>query len=520
MSTSINQSHQINLQCVSELEKLCSQAGILRSLIDMAFSLLILSHGVDNFLQDFLAPSFTGCMSWLPSDNFNRQPGRSFTICPFILHMPHAETAKTAAPMPLKAKPNHFQFFKRNLPLAWILDKSCCILSFSEIQSVLCVQLDLPAVQDRCRDAWSLEACHCHRSAWCWFQDNGLLAGLRTAHCAVLSVLDSKHAMLELLHDWHDILARFCAVGAGMDQFHNHLVWCNIQLLGLQFCIGGHIMQVIKGSLLFCALAEELGFVQASNVFIEDVFVVCETRQCSMHHVVQTEKFLGVFVKCLMWSLDTLFQCIDGINVMWKSWLFPCTQSSFQARCWVPMKPLQQSCVKLKLRTRLAARAAYLKLCPRHPASVKSYCLRQEWVNKHLKHMIEFDSTAAVWPSRGCSLPQCHKQRRLWGQAPLGPNPYTTWRFSSARPRITLGYSHDKRNRKRPRTTKKSHGQRFFNTWSCLFSWLHHFGRTLSRFGPFMRLLGEHENSMECWYKPRKSWSQKIQLLTSWLAPP
>ncbi len=61
----------------------------------------------------------------------------SFANCPFILHIPHAETAKTAAPMPPEAKPNHFQFFSRKLPLAWILDKSCCILSFLEIQSVL-----------------------------------------------------------------------------------------------------------------------------------------------------------------------------------------------------------------------------------------------------------------------------------------------------------------------------------------------------------------------------------------------
>ena len=63
------------------------------------------------------------------------------------------------------------------------------------------------------------------------------------------------------------------------------------------------------------------------------------------------------------------------------------------------MKPLQQSCAKLKLRTGLATRAAYLKLRPQHPASVKSYCLRQERVNKRLKHMLEFDSTAAVRPS-------------------------------------------------------------------------------------------------------------------------
>ncbi len=60
-------------------------------------------------------------------------------------------------------------------------------------------------------------------------------------------------------------------------------------------------------------------------------------------------------------------------HVVWKSWLFPCVQSSFRARCWVLMKPLQWSCVKLKLRTWLAARTAYLKLRPWHPASVEGY---------------------------------------------------------------------------------------------------------------------------------------------------
>ncbi len=33
--------------------------------------------------------------------------------------------------------------------------------------------------------------------------------------------------------------------------------------------------------------------------------------------------------------------------------------------------------------------------------------------NKCLKHMLEFDSTAAVQLSRGCSLPRCRKQWRL-----------------------------------------------------------------------------------------------------------
>ncbi len=51
-------------------------------------------------------------------------------------------------------------------------------------------------------------------------------------------------------------------------------------------------------------------------------------------------------------------------TVMWKSWLFPCMRSSFWMRCWVPMKPLQRSCAKLKLHTRLTTHAAYLKLRP------------------------------------------------------------------------------------------------------------------------------------------------------------
>ncbi len=135
---------------------------------------------------------------------------------------------------------------------------------------------------------------------------------------------------------------------------------------------------------------------------------------------------------------------------MWKSCLFPRMQSSFRVRCWVPMKRLQQSCMKLKLCTGLATRAAYLKPRPQHPVSVESNSLRQEWVNKCLKHMLEFDSTAAVQLSWGCFVLRCHTRRRLCGWEPPGPDPHTTWRFSSARPRITLGYSRDKRNRKWP----------------------------------------------------------------------
>ncbi len=111
---------------------------------------------------------------------------------------------------------------------------------------------------------------------------------------------------------------------------------------------------------------------------------------------------------------------------MWKSCLFPRVQSSFRARCWVLMKQLQWSCAKLKLCTGLTTHAAYLKPRPRHPASVESNSLRQEWANKRLKHMLEFYSTAAVRPSRGCFSPRCRTRRRLCGREPPGPDPHTT----------------------------------------------------------------------------------------------
>ncbi len=64
--------------------------------------------------------------------------------------------------------------------------------------------------------------------------------------------------------------------------------------------------------------------------------------------------------------------------------------------------------------------------------------------NKHLKRTLEFYSTAAVQPSRGCFVPRCHTRRQLCGREPSGPDLHTTWRFLSARPRIALGYSRDK----------------------------------------------------------------------------
>ncbi len=125
-------------------------------------------------------------------------------------------------------------------------------------------------------------------------------------------------------------------------------------------------------------------------------------------------------------------------DVVWKSCLFPRAQSSFRVRSWVPMKRLQQSCAKLKLCTGLATRAAYLKPCPRHPASVESNSLRQEWVNKRLKRTLEFDSTVAVRPSRGRFVPRCRARRRLCGREPPGPDPHTTFQlwWSSFEPDI------------------------------------------------------------------------------------
>ncbi len=48
-----------------------------------------------------------------------------------------------------------------------------------------------------------------------------------------------------------------------------------MQFLRLQLGISCHIMQVIKGTLLFGAFAEEFWFVQSTNVLVEDVFVLC-----------------------------------------------------------------------------------------------------------------------------------------------------------------------------------------------------------------------------------------------------
>ncbi len=64
------------------------QASVVRSLIDVAFALLVTLHCVNDVFQDFLASSFSGCMLWLSSDNFDRQPGREF--CHLSSHLAHA----------------------------------------------------------------------------------------------------------------------------------------------------------------------------------------------------------------------------------------------------------------------------------------------------------------------------------------------------------------------------------------------------------------------------------------------
>ncbi len=60
----------------------------MRGLVDVAFTLLVMSHCVDDVLQDFLAASFLGCMSWLSADKFDRQPGRESGHLSF--HFSHA----------------------------------------------------------------------------------------------------------------------------------------------------------------------------------------------------------------------------------------------------------------------------------------------------------------------------------------------------------------------------------------------------------------------------------------------
>ncbi len=88
------------------------------------------------------------------------------------------------------------------------------------------------------------------------------------------------------------------------------------------------------------------------------------------------------------------------------------------------------------------------KAAPMIPCVCQEQQLETGVSNKRLKHTLEFYSTAAVQLSQGCSVLWCRTQWWLCGREPPGPGPHTTWRFSSARPRIALGYSRDKRNQK------------------------------------------------------------------------
>ncbi len=205
-------------------------------------------------------------------------------------------------------------------------------------------------------------------------------------------------------------------------------------------------------------------------------------------------------------------------SVMWKSWLFPRERSSFRMRCWVPMKPLQQSCAKLKLRTGLAAHAAYLKPWPRHPASVESYLAWDRFEINIWSICLSLtplqQSGRAETPS-DCGAAGSGSCEDGFSQDPNCTQHGGSWVLDQGSLWDTVT-SNEIRNDHGQMT--KSHGQCFFNAWSCLFSWLHHFGRTLSWFSQITRPLGEYENSMECRYKLRKSWSQMIQFLISWLA--
>ncbi len=70
------------------------------------------------------------------------------------------------------------------------------------------------------------------------------------------------------------------------------------------------------------------------------------------------------------------------------------------------------------------------KAAPMTPCVCREQQLETGLSNKHLKHTLEFYSTAAVRPSRGCSVLQCRTRRRLCGREPPGPDPHTTILFA------------------------------------------------------------------------------------------
>ncbi len=66
------------------------------------------------------------------------------------------------------------------------------------------------------------------------------------------------------------------------------------------------------------------------------------------------------------------------------------------------------------------------KAAPTTPCVCREQQLETGLSNKHLKHTLEFYSTAVVRPSRGCSVPRCHTRWQLCGREPPGPDPHTT----------------------------------------------------------------------------------------------
>ncbi len=66
------------------------------------------------------------------------------------------------------------------------------------------------------------------------------------------------------------------------------------------------------------------------------------------------------------------------------------------------------------------------KAAPMTPCVCQEQQLETGLSNKRLKRTLEFYSTAAVRPSRGCFVPQCRTRRRLCGWEPPGPDPHTT----------------------------------------------------------------------------------------------
>ncbi len=66
------------------------------------------------------------------------------------------------------------------------------------------------------------------------------------------------------------------------------------------------------------------------------------------------------------------------------------------------------------------------KAAPTTPCICREQQLETGLSNKRLKCMLESYSTAAVRPSRGCSVPRCRTRRRLCGREPPGPDPHPT----------------------------------------------------------------------------------------------